>query len=406
MVDELTDSPFQPSSPVDPKKFKGRQDIITDIHKYMTHPPKGIVEHFYITGKRGMGKTSLTNYIIDYYERNHNSIGIHVVNDGINDIETLLKSIIEILINKNKNETWYQKLYDGIKNEIESIGILGNTVKFKPSTETIQTLRTHFAEFLKDLSDMTDKNFIIVIDDINGLSKTDSFANWYKSLADTLALNDYYGKTKVTFILTSYPEKLNTLYEHNPSFSRIFHHYELTELNDNEIKDFYIDNFNTYDVTLNQDSLNYMTYYCSGMPTMMQEIGDALFWMIPENREITYEIVQESVIIAGETIGRKYLQPVLDRKIRSEHYHNLFYKISQYTFEGHPTFTRKELETKFTDNEKKVFKDFIKRAKKLKIIESSDSNKQGEYQFTNKLYPLYFLIININNSYQQTLDTI
>lgn len=63
--------------------------------------------------------------------------------------------------------------------------------------------------------------------DINGLSQTPSFAYWYKSLADTLALKDHYGKTKVAFILTSYPKILNKLYEHNPSFTRIFHNYAL-----------------------------------------------------------------------------------------------------------------------------------------------------------------------------------
>ena len=48
------------------------------------------------------------------------------------------------------------------------------------------------------------------------------------------------------------------------------------------------------------------------------------------------------------------------------------------------------------ESESKVFKDFIGRARKLGIIElASPSKKQGEYQFTNQLYPIYFLIQTI-----------
>ena len=185
MEEELTNSPFQPNDPVSPKNFKGRQEIIKQIDRYMPNARRGIIQHFYLTRKRGMGKTSLANYLLDYYERNHNTIGVHVVNDGIQDIETLLIYIVEILLNKNKTEKSYKKLYDGLKDEVRSVGILGNSIEFRPKKETMDMLRTHFPSFLKELSEESDNNFIIVIDDINGLSHTNEFANWYKSLADT-----------------------------------------------------------------------------------------------------------------------------------------------------------------------------------------------------------------------------
>ncbi|RAP43610.1 MAG: hypothetical protein BZ135_09185 [Methanosphaera sp. rholeuAM6] len=149
---------------------------------------------------------------------------------------------------------------------------MGNTLKFKQSEKTMDVLRTHFASFLTELSQSApEKSFIIVIDDVNGLSQTQDFANWYKSLADTLALTDHYGKTKVAFILTSYPDKLNKLHEHNPSFSRIFHHYDLPELNEDEIREFYMENFELAQIKIDNQSLYLMNYYCSGMPTMIRK---------------------------------------------------------------------------------------------------------------------------------------
>ena len=48
----------------------------------------------------------------------------------------------------------------------------------------------------------------------------------------------------------------------------------------------------------------------------------------------------------------------------------------------------------FLDNsEKKVFDDFLKRMMELDIINSIGRGNSGEYEFSNRLYFVYFLII-------------
>lgn len=59
------------------------------------------------------------------------------------------------------------------------------------------------------------------------------------------------------------------------------------------------------------------------------------------------------------------------------------------------TFTKNEFEDVLNESESNVFKDFITRSRKLGIIELASSKKQGEYQFTNQLYPIYFLIQSV-----------
>ena len=76
-------------------------------------------------------------------------------------------------------------------------------------------------------------------------------------------------------MLTGYPEKFKRLYDHNPSVNRIFHTHELKELSDEDIKNFYTNIFSSYDMDVSSEALASMTEYSSGMPTMMQEIGDA-----------------------------------------------------------------------------------------------------------------------------------
>ena len=58
--------------------------------------------------------------------------------------------------------------------------------------------------------------------------------------------------------------------------------------------------------------------------------------------------------------------------------------------------SKKEFMDILSESELKVFKDFISRARKLGIIELASSKKQGVYQFTNNLYPIYFYIQTIN----------
>ena len=74
---------------------------------------------------------------------------------------------------------------------------------------------------------------------------------------------------------------------------------------------------------------------------------------------------------------------------RSDRIHSSSSFTKQY---NNSTFTKKEFSNVLNDQESKVFKDFISRARKLGIIELASSKKQGEYQFTNQLYPMYFMI--------------
>lgn len=404
------ESPFQPGIPVDPLKFKGRNEIIGEISRYFPGVVNGNAQHFFIRAKRGMGKTSLANYISTIVRNEYKMLCAHVMNNGVHNIETLIVQIIERLLNEINSEMWSDKIFDFFKDSIEEVGFMNVSLKFKPSKNFINNIKDNFALFLVDFfSQIKDKKGIfIIIDDINGLSKTPEFANWYKSFTDTLATT-YLNKSPIAMMLTGYSEKLTILHNYNPSFTRIFNHNELTSLTDDEIRSFYTDIFNSENISFDDDAISTMVLYCSGMPTIMQEIGDAVFYLCKDNH-IDKECVLDGVIVAGNRIGIKYLQPVLDKKIRSEYYVSIFEKIGEYLASDKETFTKRDLEPYFNDDEIKVFKDFLSRAKELGIIELASSKKQSEYQFTNKLYSIYFLIQrlksknnNLNKDYMEFL---
>ena len=394
-MNQIRESLFQPGQPVSPDRFKGREDIINEIIKYFPSINSGNPQHFFITGKRGIGKTSLANFISDVANKNYSMITAHIMNDGVHNIDELVIQIIERILNSIKSEKWSERIFDLLKDNIESVGFGGLNVKFKPSTDELENIKDNFAFYLCDLvNQFKDKDgLFIIIDDINGLSDTPEFANWYKSFADTMATS--IENAPIGMMLTGYPEKFGKLYGHNQSITRIFHVHELLGLSDSEIQTFYIDIFAMNNIDIEDSALHNMTKYSSGMPTMMQEIGDATFWKDTDNY-IDREDSLLGVIEAGQRIGLKYLQPLIDKKIRSENYLSLFKKIGkELAATPNATFTKKTFSDVLNESESKVFKDFISRAKKLGIIELASSKKQGEYQFTNQLYPIYFFIQTI-----------
>ncbi len=394
---ETKESLFQPGQPVSADRFKGREESINEILKYFPSIRNGNPQHFFITGKRGMGKTSLANFISDFASKNYSIVTAHVMNDGVHTIDELVCQIIEMILNSINSEKWSDKIFGFLEDHIEFVGFGGLNIKFKPSGNELRNIKDNFAFYLADLvSNFKDKDgLFIIIDDINGLSETPDFANWYKSFTDTLATS--VGNASIGIMLTGYPEKFIRLYNHNPSFNRIFHVHELTRLSDDEIKEFYTDIFSIYKMNVDPLALEMMTKYSSGMPTMMQEIGDAVFWQ-DNDGEIDKNDAVLGVIEAGNRIGLKYLQPVLDQNIRSENYLSLFKKIGkELAAMPNATFTKKTFSDVLNESESKVFKDFISRAKKLGIIELASSKKQGEYQFTNQLYPMYFMIQTVKD---------
>lgn len=180
------ESLFQPGQPVSADRFKGREDVIKEILKYFPSIKHGNPQHFYITGKRGMGKTSLAKYISDFASKNYFLITAHIINDSATSIDELIRKIIEIILNSIYSQKWSDEIFDCIEEYIEFKGL---NIKFKPSQKELKNIKDNFAFYLSDLvNNFKDKDgLFIVIDDINGLSDTPDFANWYKSFTDTLA---------------------------------------------------------------------------------------------------------------------------------------------------------------------------------------------------------------------------
>ncbi|MBQ9025782.1 MAG: hypothetical protein IJ104_05330, partial [Methanobrevibacter sp.] len=286
-------------------------------------------------------------------------------------------------------ETWGKKIIETLVENVTEIKVPGVGISLKNKPELIKNVKKDFSKFIINISkSLKDKKgLFIIIDDINGLSDTPDFANWYKSLSDTIDFS--HEKVPIAFTLVSYPDNFDKLSQQNQSFARIFHLIEIDHLENNDIEEFFQETFEENNIEIiDETALTQMVYYSWGMPLIMQQIGDGIFWNI-QNNEITEKTALNGILDAAIELGNKQIRQKLNR-IKSKYYESILLKLGE---NKTITFKKSEIKKILNKNEQRVFDDFLIRMKELNIIIPTNNKGIGEYTFENRLYFVYFLII-------------
>ena len=390
---DYPDTPFEPGRPVSPSNFKGRRNDCIKIIRYLPGVIKnGVPEHFFITGKRGMGKTSFIQYVARIAEDNFQMIPIQFNNNDGSSVDELILNLIEKLSDEFDKGYW-GKSFVGFLKRINEIKIRGSGFSLEKEETLIHEIKNNFSQLLIEIcKNFENRGIFLIIDDINGLSDNVEFTNWYKSLFESIQFNKYH--VPVAFALISYPKEFDNLCIINESFSRMFKLIEIDKLENDEIEEFFRHSFEKMGYRFKDDrSLDAMIYYSWGMPLIMQQIGESVLWNI-QNLTIDEKTAIEGISDAAIELGNKQIKAKLKR-IRSEHYEDILIKLAKNRM---MEFRKSEAIDILDDNEKKVFNSFLQRTKELGIIESVGRENSGEYAFVNRLYFAFFLIKSIDET--------
>lgn len=385
------DSPFYAGIPVSPDNFIGREEVLENILKRIASINTNKQQHFFITGERGIGKTSLTNYIADIVEKEFEYFTIHIENNGVDSTEELLQNIIAKILEEAKKESISTRFKELIKDNVESVGAWKTQIKLSKQSSLLGDIKHTFIYTVQDLlGDIHNKKgILIIIDDINGLSDNEEFPNWYKSMVDTIAVSSDLN-LKIACILTGYTEKFAKLHKLNPSFSRIFYREDLDILKDEEVQKFYTKSFKKIGVTINEDALDLMIKYANGLPLIMQEIGLSLFYKLKISKCITLEKTIDALSDVRENIGKQLIYPYFEESEKRREYKSLLLKISQYK---EFKFKKDDLEKIIFANEEKVLDDFLKLCIDLSMLKLEND----EYIISNNILKTYFKLLEFEN---------
>ena len=380
-------SPFTPGSPVPAELFAGRTQQVQEVDNYLKQTASGRQENVFLTGDRGIGKSSFASIVRQMAGVNHDMVGVHAFLGGVTTLEELARRILEELIREGWDQPWYSRISNLLGDHVRKVGLLGISIEFRPSTDDLTLLARRFPEILGEFVAriVEDKRgALIILDDINGLADNDVFANWYKSVVDQIATQ--FGPYPALIMLSGLPERRDQLSVQQPSLMRVFRIVELERLSDEEVEDFFERAFGEAGMSVNADAMRIMVEYSSGLPVMMQEIGDATFWADSDG-EVTRRDAVSGISEAAINVGRKYMDPSIYRAMRSDRYRAIIRKMSSDSIQ--PAFTRQQIKSRVSDEEFRVFGNLLRRLRELGVVENDPEGGRGAYKYTNRIYPVY-----------------
>ena len=399
ILDNEIETPFQPSNPVKPEYFKGRLDVIRKIIRYTPNALKCEPQHFFLTGKKAMGKTSISDFVMEYLIEEYNMACSYTSNKGNNSIEFLCSDILVNLLNNLPKQSRLEKVKTWFGKHVSEVEFAGTKIRLNIDEDKQKIIKNDFLTYLnqafEDLKDNYNGLFI-VIDDINGLSNNREFVDWYKRLADT-AFVDRFIQIPVYFLLIGYPEKFDSLVEMESSFGRIFYYADINELDDGDVNEFFTETFDSIGVSIEEDALDLMIKYTSGVPLTMQQIGDSIFWNLTTNN-ITVDMAKKGIIDAADELANRQIRRIIYH-VDSPVYEKILLKIAS---DNLSTFTSDSLKEILSGDEYEQVDEFISNMLDIQLLKVYDKWKDRiEYEFTEKTFYTYY---NIKSSPELHVD--
>ncbi len=379
-------SPFTPGLPVPIEFFVGRQREVEQLRDKVVRSTHGQFQVAFLSGERGIGKSSLASFVKFLVERNSKALGLHTFLGGVTSLDEAVRRIFDRLLKESAEKPWHEKILDFFGNHIKQVGLFGVSLEFGASREDLKRLANDFVPALKNLMHRLkdDKNGIfIILDDINGLASSRTFANWLKSLVDEIATDR--DSLPLCLLLVGHEERRQSLISIQPSLARVFDIIDIQAWSPEETKIFFKNAFSKIQVSIDDDALSHMEYFTGGLPVLAHEIGDATFNIDSDNR-IDVDDALSGILWAAGIVGRKLLEPQVLRAIQSPLYTKILRKAvtaEQFQFR----FLRREIIKLLDKDEEKVLDNFLRKMKDLNVIIGEGG---GSYRFVNRLHHLYF----------------
>ena len=381
------ESPFSPGKPVQPEYFVARIAEIQRLDRAIRQTVSGRNENTFITGERGIGKSSLAGFIRYLAEKEYNLVGSHCFLGGVRSLEDMAGLIFQRLLQDCTDKSLFDKLREVFGGYIKGLTLFGMGVEFTKDKSELRTLVDNFLPVLRkiyeQLQSSAKKGLILILDDLNGITDVPQFSQFLKSFVDEMATS---GKVLPVFlVLVGLPERREDLIKHQPSVARIFDVIDLTPMSRSESEEFFTNIFGGQKVTVASDALSMMVELSGGFPVLLHEVGDAVFWQDTDNY-IDKADARQGIMKAAENVGRKYIGAQVSSVLRSRTYSFILRLIGKKLPIG-ATFTRQAILKEVPAKEQKSLDNFLIRIKKLGIID--DTEARGEYRFANPLYHLY-----------------
>ena len=367
--------------------FVGRSAEIEQLRALIRRSAGGRFSIGYVSGERGIGKSSLAAFVRHLVERDNDAVGCHVMLGGVRSLPGMLRQTLDRVLKESIGRPWHQQVVDFFGDRARRVGVFGVTLELRLEGDDLERMERDFIVTIRRLVERLDahgKSLFLILDDINGLAGSDRFANWLKSTVDEIAVSR--PGTSLCILVVGLEERRQELIAVQPSLARVFDLIHIAPWTDAEVADFYRRAFREGGARLPENGLRTLTLYTGGLPVLAHEIGHAV-WRVAAGSEIDAQAVTGGIILAAEVIGGKLLEPRIFNAIRSARYRAMLRRIADRP--SRLRFTRAEVLKGLPSADKGSLDNFLRRMRKLGALEV-DPEAQGGYRFPNRLHALYF----------------
>ena len=396
------ESPFTPGRPVDnPRLFVGREEQIQQLLDTAQRAKRGNFQIAYVSGERGIGKSSLVKAALHIAATQRNAITAHAHLGGVSDFAGLGRRAMEAAAQDGVARPWGENLLKALGKRVERMGMMGMEITLKASERDFEATGEHLPGEMAALAKKIGDNrgpMILALDDINGFADTSEFAHWVKSATEIAAGRA--GKVPVFLILVGLEERRRQMMKHNPSVARVFQPTLFVEpWLQGETLDFFRRGFEAGGIPSDafKGWLKACVEYSGGFPMLAQEIGHAVWTRTRKNESIFAGIMD-----AARAIGRQHLQSGVLDALHSSKYKSILSKAVDLPHGG--KFSRRDLlqNAGLTEREKSGVDAFLQRMRKLgAIVADEDSAEPGAYRFPTLLHKLYFAIAAVEDKFKK-----
>ena len=387
-------SPFTPGRPVPVEFFVGRSPEIERMLRSVVQVSSGKQENIFLTGERGIGKSSLAAFVRYLAEKDHGFLGVHAYMGGVNTVEELVRKTFERLLQESIDKPFFEKIRSFFGNHIKQVGLFGVSVQFEMDSRELNNAVNNFVPALDRLAEKVrddKRGLLLILDDINGVTDKPGFAHFLKSTVDEIATRQK--SLPLLILLAGVPERRDEMIRHQESITRIFDVIEIKPFDRQETEEFYATTFKSEGISVDSDALELLCRYSGGLPMLLHEVGDAVFWADTDNH-ITTQDATAGIIQAADIVGRKHLDRQVYRAIHSDRYRSILQKIVKPDLKMR--FVRKDIAKRLTEDEKGALDNFLTRMKGLGVVRSGEH--PGEYIFVNDLFRLYMALESVSRA--------
>lgn len=272
-------SPFADGGIVEPEDFVGRRDIIEKLEPFLKDSLNGNPHYFLITGAPTIGKSSFLKYLSFYSKERYKIISCSWL------IESTIEETIESLISdllwsiKFSQEDCYTKIIEDLNGYISKI--VWREIKF--TKEFLIYVKENFIEFFKYLFDNINggvlfkkyKGLMIQFNAYWG-SNLNLFFEWFNKIINDCNNSDI--KIPFSFVIGLEKEYYDEFVDNE--IAKNFICSELKRLSDNEVRTYFKNSFNKFDWEISDDVLDLLVERCQGLPSLMQDIGNTIYYSI------------------------------------------------------------------------------------------------------------------------------